>query len=601
VTRHVLIFSLGPVQGFIAEARRAADLYAGSRMLSELAQAAARAIGGELILPHSLDSSDTPNKLTVIVTDPRSAAQAAETAARECWQGLAQAALGEDRLPQGGDFNDIWQRQLERHLEFTWAAAEIQGDNYIQAYRDAANALDARKRTRTFAQSQEDGPKDSLSGRRSAMREKIAMRDVKAYWKQVADRHPTKVKADEYLDALGVMKRFFEPRQPFPSVSTVAASGFLARVDKPEFETLLRDLKEKIQALGLYETHNSGFDFWPYDGDTLFAETYTPQRLKNSYHLEQADPRPALAALERLYKAAGSRPSPYYAILRMDGDQMGKHLSDCRNEQVHRKLSARLARFTQQVRDLFAVKPPLGYLIYAGGDDVLALLPLDSVLTVTDKIEQAYRDAFQGWPNEALPLNEDGQRIPFTISAGIAIVHHLYPLDAALEAAREAEHAAKNAYGRNAVCVALLKRSGEPLQVGGKWCIDDLESGTLGLVADVKEHFAKKRLSSKFAYEVAAEAQVVSGIEGAAQPTLKRLLERHKTDALRKVELDDLLQSLPVWAGAHNDVAPKIIHRQPDCREKKDETPQGLAELGRWLVLARFIAQEETNDHSTAD
>src|SRR5690606_15822490 len=44
MSAHLLLVTLGPVQDFIAQARRTRDLWYGSHLLSELARAAARAI-----------------------------------------------------------------------------------------------------------------------------------------------------------------------------------------------------------------------------------------------------------------------------------------------------------------------------------------------------------------------------------------------------------------------------------------------------------------------------------------------------------------------------------------------------------------------------
>lgn len=51
---HLLLVSLGPVQDFIAQARRMRDLWFGSHLLSELSRAVAKALalqGAELIFP----------------------------------------------------------------------------------------------------------------------------------------------------------------------------------------------------------------------------------------------------------------------------------------------------------------------------------------------------------------------------------------------------------------------------------------------------------------------------------------------------------------------------------------------------------------------
>ena len=57
---HLLSIAVGPVQEFIAQARRTRDLWYGSHLLSELSRAAAKVVaegGGGLIFP-AFDSSD---------------------------------------------------------------------------------------------------------------------------------------------------------------------------------------------------------------------------------------------------------------------------------------------------------------------------------------------------------------------------------------------------------------------------------------------------------------------------------------------------------------------------------------------------------------
>ena len=61
----LFIYSIGPVQDFIATAKRCRDLWFGSWLLSELAKAAARAVAtfpgvapGALIFPHVGDLAD---------------------------------------------------------------------------------------------------------------------------------------------------------------------------------------------------------------------------------------------------------------------------------------------------------------------------------------------------------------------------------------------------------------------------------------------------------------------------------------------------------------------------------------------------------------
>ena len=92
---------------------------------------------------------------------------------------------------------------------------------------------------------------------------------------------------------------------------------------------------------------------------------------------------------------AADRTSAYFAVLAMDGDEMGKWLSGEKNVDGPTKdfrcdLSARLSVFA-----LRCVRPIVeacdGRLIYAGGEDVLPLLPADTVLDCARFLRAAYR------------------------------------------------------------------------------------------------------------------------------------------------------------------------------------------------------------------
>lgn len=579
MSRYVLIFSLGPVQPFIAEARRAGDLWAGSRILSELARAAADNIGGTLVSPASASKQDVSNKIVAIVDDPASAADKAESAVRKEWQWFANEALKHSRLPTGDGFQSIWDRQLISHLEFYWAAAEIEYENYQAAYGAAALTLDARKYTRTFVQNTEEGPKDSISGQRAAL---------PVVWESVSEQDRAQVKSGERLDTMGVIKRWaFDDK--FPSVSTVASARFVAnltQVQKSALTQAIEAVNRRYNADRLYRVGHWARDF-DYDGDLLYEETYARERLKSSYGIETANE--ARQALLEIYdrKRTGKqpvRPSPYYAVLQMDGDYMGKHIGACRDEQEHRNLSERLASFASRVRKEL-VKAPDGYLIYAGGDDVLALLPLDRCFSVVAQLEQAYRETFADWSQ----VDETGKPMSFTISAGLAVAHHLYPLDAALAEARRAEKSAKTAYQRDALCISVLKRSGETVRMGTKWLSADVEGGALGMIGQTVDHFHEDRLSSKLAYEFLSLAEAMAAIPGAVQLMLKRLLQRHGNDNLTDAMRQQMLSEAATWTAIHDNVLPKQTIKRSDGKD--EEVPQGLVELGRWLVLARFMAQ----------
>jgi CRISPR-associated protein Cmr2 len=590
MTKYVLIFSLGPVQSFITEARRTQDLWAGSHMLVEVARAAIRAAGGELVYPAAavLEEADVPNKFVTFVDDPRAAARNAREEVEKRWQDLADAALGKLLDNDDTELRAIWEYQRDHHLEFYWAAAQLMNDDYISAYQKAAQALDARKRTRNFQQVKEDGLKDSLSGMRSALRPSSPphrRKEARAhmYWEQVRKNQHLRpnLKEGERLDTIGAMKRFAEDKL-FPSVSTVASAPFASACHRAG---LLDGLRQAIRSFNqqmgyefFYKVGNWGRGF-EYDGDLLYEETHARGRLKASYG--SADPAEVVVALKQLYQQARDngirpvRPTPYYAIMAMDGDRMGKHISACRTKEEHTELSQQLADFAGEVKGIQEttgiVEEHGGYLVYAGGDDVLAFFPLECALRGTATLAEAYRKRFTDFKQ----LGPDGKSLPFTVSAGITIAHHLHPLDAVLEEARRAEKLAKNRYDRNALCVSVLKRSGEAIRVGSKWQING--SRVVDLIDGVVDDLRQERLATQFVYELYDQVSALGTIEeDMLSPLLKRLLNRHQDQ--KTEELKTKVEDLTIWLSSFAQAQVKV--------------EDGAAmELSRWLLLAQFLAQ----------
>jgi len=150
----------------------------------------------------------------------------------------------------------------------------------------------------------------------------------------------------------------------------------------------------------------------------------------------------------------GLAPSPYYSLLLADGDRMGKAIDGLTTPADHRCLSGLLADFASKVPDI--VRRHKGSLIYAGGDDVLAFVPLHTALDCARELAVDFNQRF----DKKFPIDEDGViRYP-TLSAGIAVAHHLEPLQDGLTLARDAEKKAKGIPGKNALAVIVDKRSG---------------------------------------------------------------------------------------------------------------------------------------------
>jgi CRISPR-associated protein Cmr2 len=579
MTDAVLIFTFGPVQSFIAEARRAADLFVGSRILAQLAVAASKALtsaGGDLIYPADLAAGDAPNKLVVRLPFERAdaAARAARDSLWDAWRALAQEARTRlARLDPSPDaaWEEIWERQIGRLWEVYWASARMEEDTasgYREAYNRASETLAAVKTTRAFEQAEEPGEKDSLSGRRSALRTHSL--DARAYWRGIGTQvTASKLRPDgrERLDAIGAVKRFCgEADKPFPSTSTVAAADFLAAAHSLPELSAYRAAVEQLLGEHLFRVSND--EDWPYDGDLLFSETLQPERLARSYGLATLDAhgrQQAEVRLKDLYRAASCRPSPYYAVLLCDGDDMGRAIQDILESASpldgHCRFGQQLAAFAKQVKALSERSDV--HLIYNGGDDVLALTSLKGAVATANSLVAAFAEAVPGR----------------SASVGIAVAHHLYPLDAALTAARAAEREAKGLAGKGAVCLRVMRRSGETYDARCRW--KDLDHQFERLVT----MYAEDQLGGRIPYELLAEAPVVGVLDEAAQRAwLRRLLKRQSR--LEQPDAYALAEQLADWAFA---MGGALSTTPPE--DGAAGAARGLTELARWLIAARFIAQ----------
>jgi CRISPR-associated protein Cmr2 len=173
-----------------------------------------------------------------------------------------------------------------------------------------------------------------------------------------------------------------------------------------------------------------------------------------------------------------------------------------------------------------------GRLVYAGGDDVLALLPLADVLPAAHKLRALFSGEAKRFGNDILVefmskqwtgwLEWKGRKLltmgkNATASIGIVVAHRLHPLRDVLRQGREAEEDAKELYERNAICVRWLKRSGEQVQMGAKFfypdhCIND----TLQVLMEFAE-LMRTKISRGFATDLMQESFALAELDEKAQ------------------------------------------------------------------------------------
>jgi CRISPR-associated protein Cmr2 len=498
VTAHLVLFTIGPVQDFIAQARRTRDLWQGSHLLSELSRAAARALvdrGAQLVFPAlaagdpelapclaPLRSTDEPplniaNRLLAELPegDPAAVMRDVREAVMGCWRddiaGLVKRVC--TRLLADG-VDAVWAEQIDSFLEIAAAWAPLPDGSYASARRELDRMIAARKHLRDFApwrQLRGGVPKSSLDGARETVIECPRHRDA-----SLVQRY--RIVGDEQLDAVGLVKRVGgDPRLTdeatsdehliqFVPIVNVALASWVA-VATREAEPQLNGLKAASRELKLPRVPRAipcaqGF---PFDAmvllrsrwDAVFEERGLigePERWGRDH---------VVPLLDKM-----SEPHPYVACLVADGDRMGNAIERLDDAGPHRELSRALASFATDARRVVE-QAHLGSLVYAGGDDVLAFLPVPQALACA----AALRLAFAAVMARACPDMAEAERP--TLSVGIGIGHVMESMGELLELGRAAERQAKGGElgverrDRNAIAVVVDKRSGGRTAWRAQW------------------------------------------------------------------------------------------------------------------------------------
>jgi CRISPR-associated protein Cmr2 len=272
--------------------------------------------------------------------------------------------------------------------------------------------------------------------------------------------------------------------------------------------------------------------------DVLYLPASDPNRNINLQQAKRAY-RDFYEVIDTAFIALGldkKRPGPYYALLQADGDGMGEVIDAqaVRGYERHRQLSQQLADFASGV-GVIVEKKNQGALVYAGGDDVLAFLPLHTVLQCASELATTFRDALKGFADKQ-------GRTP-TLSVGIAIVHHLDSLREARELAKRAECHAKLIDGKNALSIIVRKRSGEDYLIAGSWGKGDPDQGIVYYLEELIKFCRNDAIPDGTAYElrdmvrrltVSAESAPIDEPQKQRVETLQKVIKRETVRILRR-------------------------------------------------------------------
>lgn len=529
-------FTIGPVQGFVAQARRTRDYWAGSFILSWLSGVAMLATQkqsamikfpkadrnylqwlekgkGEGPAPRQ---GSIPNRFKAEMNEDSFDPAYVVNAVQDAWKALAGQIFANDLetcIGKHDKTKEIWQNQVNNFWEISWVITDYETDSA---------ALDRRKNWRSHRPPEQGGIKcmmmegwRELSGVSTPHAESIHK-----FWNTVRNNKRTGMETDlnkgEALCSIAFIKRRFvhsfedltatikisgksgETWSPhgwkikpgIPSVSYMAAVPWLEKVLKKteednELKKKYSDFFNKARKLNsplIDQSHNircihnlleknPALKEWArLDGNMFF-----PALLENpKQYTDQGKARSVSKAFNKVVSAAGETISPFYSILMMDGDSLGKQMSDEKKQGI---ISSALQRFTKDVPE--TVQKNDGFLIYAGGDDVLAVLPLEKALDCAVCLRKLYNDCFTEENRRAVEQNQ--KTVQTSLSGAIEYAHIKMPLTKVLRDAHVLlDDIAKDRTGRDALAIRVWKPGGTALEWTQPWNIvlKDAENST---------------------------------------------------------------------------------------------------------------------------
>ncbi|HWR31083.1 MAG TPA: type III-B CRISPR-associated protein Cas10/Cmr2 [Negativicutes bacterium] len=472
--QYLFLFSIGPVQSFIAQARKTRDLFAGSQIISSLIVAAMEEVSRQnsantFIFPCKHSPSKPNRFLAKVNTDGiHGFGEAIETAARTRWMQLSVEAfqstglsfelqkLDEFLIPHLSmqsckeiitKISSIACSQIAEFPDIYWAAISYQDENnYASRHDELGRLLGSVKNVRQFYQLDEPvgSRKCSLDGERTALfyREAIPINGKQRKLNFLSGESKSMsafLDSGEALSAVSLVKRVYKKNSVrFPSTAQIA---------------LMNIIDERWEAV-YSKCFEGEIDYQLFYEENLTEKNLESQgiRIKDGYDLEIV-----IRAIRDLTKEKRNK---YYALILFDGDNFGKIwsgkiLKERHNlEEFQQKLAEQLNVFALDAKKY--LDDHKGRTVYTGGDDFLGFVNLIYLFEVMGVLRTRF-DALV-----ASPLRDylkEGQSITFT--AGVTVVHYKAPLSEVLGKARAIEKRAKDIPGKDAFGIAVMSRSGE--------------------------------------------------------------------------------------------------------------------------------------------
>lgn len=445
---------------------------------------------------------------------------------------------------------------------------------YLAVHELADRAQAAAKTSRPFAALPQEGYRCSLTGTAEWLtddREQLfwspgQRQDNGTLWTEIAQTRPSWAKKGEHLGALATLKRLWpslfldeievaldkRPSRFVVSTHAMALASTLARTGgQLNISNALRQEIESYEPVALPRKlmldHLVGRD----DSDLIARIPDWLDAITDPNHDEYKE-----EANQQIREVLGEDIEAYYGLVLMDGDSMGSWLAGDTDKAItygqsfhpnlrqslhnhfrhnqplqdylaskralspsrHLAISGALGDFAAAIARQVVEEDHMGRLLYAGGDDLMAMVTVADLLPMMAALRGAYAGSAldtQAYSNHSerfasgYYFNPRDGRIYMTMgedataSMGAVIAHHQAPLGHVQRALKAAEQRTKNEGGRNAFSIQVIKRSGGAITLTLPWAPPERENNQPSHIQTLQElsrALAKDDVSRRAAY-----------------------------------------------------------------------------------------------------
>jgi CRISPR-associated protein, Crm2 family len=593
------IFTFSPVQGFSADSRRLSDLYHSSLLLSTLTENLMKVVkdlNTEIIYPVLVEDgqglANYPNRI-VFLADGCICEDVVKKF-QELWKGVYGTILREilDRVGISKEEKEKIREQARLHLE-----------NYFRAYCECTNSEEVKRWKEKLKQNLGKDYDDYAVAYDWTERKLGALKSKKPYeplmdaytynekeypdgctlcgerahlavdWKKFKENLQKDIKhylkEGEKLCGVCLVKRFafyYLKKQAFPSVHDIANAKF--KEELKDFEQNYKDRASELKSLlQQYMGEEKPRDhLWEYNAELFDIEEL--ERIKREEEDLSLVIDDLIRELRWIYNnELLSKPSKnYFAIMISDGDSMGDWLglkSERRKDKLekafHEKFSKTISDYAKEIKNL-ENKEKFGLrIVYAGGDDVLAVADLREFLDFAEKLNPIFKEK----------VGENA-----SVSAGIVIGHQKDNLAYLLNEAGKAEKKAKSVKGKSAFCITVIPRGGGPVSFWAKWEF-------LNLFKDTIEYFEKEIIGDRTVYDI---KEIAGKFEASKEKPTEIVLALLRGMLKRRVDENKLKE--------HSAKEKRVFIEEYLQELRKLLEISDLENLANLFYTARFIAKE---------